>query len=119
MMRLETLLLATLLPVLAGMSVAAAGDVVTGQPAYIVLDYRYDPLENSGSSETGHALCATRCNALSFDYADYIMADAREIKRIASGRELVIALDNPFLKGQCLCLVDEYVISPNLRNRPK
>ena len=87
--------------------------------AYIVNDYRYDPAGSGGNADTGHALCGTRCNALSFDYADYLMADAREVKKVAAGRELTVPLDNPFMNGNCICTVDEYLIKPNTRHRPK
>lgn len=119
MSNLKRFMFAILLLIFADVSVVVADNGVTGTPAYIVLDYRYDSLGSNGSPETGHTLCATRCNSLSFDYADYIMADAREIKKIAAGRELEITLENPFLQGRCFCLVDEYVITPNLRNQPK
>jgi len=89
------------------------------QTAYVVYDYRYDPAGSGGDPDTGHSLCATRCNALSFDYADYLMADARELRRIATDRELTVPLDNPFMKGNCICTVDEYLIKVNERNRPK
>jgi len=87
--------------------------------AYVVYDYRYDPAGSGGDPDTGHSLCANRCNALSFDYADYLMADARELRRIASDRELTVPLDNPFMKGNCICTVDEYLIKPNTRNQPR
>lgn len=90
-----------------------------GETAYIVNDYRYDPAGSDGDPETGHALCATRCNALSFDYADFVMADGREVKKVAADREITVSLDNPFMKGNCICSVDEYLIKPNLRNRAK
>lgn len=106
-----------------GLSVLpACGEEVKGLPgeaAYIVNDYRYDPAGSGGDPDTGHALCATRCNALSFDYADYVMADGREVKRVAVDREITVPLDNPFMKGNCICSVDEYLIKPNLRNRAK
>lgn len=90
-----------------------------GQTAYVVYDYRYDPAGSGGDPDAGHSLCATRCNALSFDYADYLMADARELRRIVTDRELTVPLDNPFMKGNCICTVDEYLIKVNERNRPK
>lgn len=89
------------------------------ETAYIINDYRYDPAGSGGDPDTGHALCATRCNALSFDYADYLMADGREVKRVAADREIIVPLDNPFIKGNCICAVDEYLIKPNTRNRAK
>lgn len=107
-----------LLPSLA-VAAEGEGEAAVGQAAYVVLDYRYDPAGSSGDAGTGHGLCATRCNALSFDYADYIMADPREVIRVATRRELTVPLANPFLEGNCICTVDEYLIKPNLRHRPQ
>lgn len=104
---------------LAPLPVFAADDNEKNASAYIVNDYRYDPAGSDGDADSGHTLCATRCNSLSFDYADYVMADPREVKRVATGRELIVPLDNPFLAGHCICTVDEFIITPNLRNRPK
>lgn len=104
---------------LAPLPVFAADGAEKNANAYIVLDYRYDPAGSGGDPDTGHALCATRCNALSFDYADYVMADPREVQKIAAGSEVTFPLDNPFMKGNCVCTVDEYIIKPNVRNRPK
>ena len=98
---------------------AAEGQGAGGETAYIVNDYRYDPAGSGGDADTGHALCGTRCNALSFDYADYLMADPREVKRVTAGRELTIPLGNPFMQGNCICTVDEYIIKPNTRHQPK
>lgn len=110
---------ATVLLLFAVPVAAEEGQTSEGETAYIVLDYRYDPVGSGGDPDTGHALCATRCNALSFDYADYIMADPREVKKVAARRELTVPLDNPFLAGHCICTVDEYIIKLNLRNQPK
>ena len=114
-------LAASVLMLSAAPAVAAEGEgqVAEGETAYIVNDYRYDPAGSGGDPDTGHALCGNRCNALSFDYADYLMADAREVKRVAAGRELTIPLDNPFLQGNCICSVDEYLIKPNTRHQRK
>lgn len=123
MIRYQKVALAVIVSALLVLPVAAACaegiDVQPGEKAYIVNDYRYDPGGSGGDADTGHALCATRCNALSFDYADYLMADAREVKKVAADREITVPLDNPFMKGNCICAVDEYLIKPNTRNRAK
>lgn len=117
----KTLLAMMLLLLLPSLAPAAEGEgeAAVGQAAYVVLDYRYEPAGSGGDPDIGHSLCATRCNAMSFNYADYIMADPREVKRVAANRELTVPLDNPFLKGHCICTVDEYLVTPNTRNRPK
>lgn len=108
-----------LLVLLAPLQAVAEEANSQGEKAYIVNDYRYDPAGSGGDPDIGLSLCSTRCNALSFDYADYVMADPREVQRVASDREITLPLNNPFMKGNCICTVDEYVIKPNIRNRPK
>lgn len=88
-----------------------------GRQAYFVKDYRYDPAETSENSDTGLALCATRCNALSIDYADYIKPGGWALVKVASDRELTVSLNNPFIKGNCICTVDEFLIKVDNRNR--
>lgn len=105
-----------LLALLAPVPVVADDGGLEGEPAYIVNDYRYDPAGSDGDIDTGHALCATRCNALSFDFADYLMAGSWELRKIAADREVAVPLDNPFMKGNCLCTVDEYLVKANTRN---
>jgi len=100
------------------LSVAAAPSTPPEQ-AYFVNDYRYEPAGPGDDLDTGHALCGNRCNALSFNYLDYLMAGSWDIRKIASGREISVSLDNPFMKGSCICTVDEYQIKVNERNRPK
>jgi hypothetical protein len=45
------------------------------------------------------------------------MADGREIHKVAVGVEITVPLDNPFMKGNCICTVDEYRIFPKIRNQ--
>lgn len=115
-------ILATVLLLISAVTAVAAegeGDADGGRIAYVVNDYRYLPDAGQPDTDVGHALCATRCNAMSFDFADYLMAQPHEIRRLAVGRELTVPLDNPFLAGRCVCTADAYLIAPNLRNRPK
>lgn len=88
-----------------------------GEIAYIVNDYRYEPGDSGGDPDTGLALCATRCNALSADSVDYMMGGGWEMRKIAVDRELTIPLGNPFMKGDCICTVDEFLARPGTRAR--
>ena len=111
-----TILLLTALA--AAPSLAAENPAPAGETAYVVNDYRFDPAGSGANTEIGHALCATRCNALSVDYRNYVDPGGWRFIKVATGQELVVPLDNPFLKGNCICTVDEYVIRVNEFNRP-
>lgn len=96
-----------------------AEDSPAAEEVYVVKDYRYEPGGSGGDPDTGHALCATRCNALSFDYQDYLMPGGWELIKISTNRDMRIPLNNPFMEGDCICTVDDYVVKVNNRNRPK
>lgn len=90
-----------------------------GEIAYVINDYRYVSAETGGDPDSGHALCGTRCNALSIDYLNYMMVGGWELRRVAINREITIPLDNPFLKGNCICTADEYLVKVITRNSTK
>ncbi len=90
-----------------------------GEHVFIVNDARYEPGDSGGDPDTGHALCGTRCNALSVDYRNFIDPGGWRFVKIADNRDLNLDLDNPFLEGQCVCTVDEYVVLVNDFNKPK
>lgn len=82
-----------------------------GEVAYMVREYRYEPpAGESGNLEIGQSLCGTRCNALSARFESYIKPRGWRLIKTAGDVELAVELDNPFLKGRCLCLGDEYRI---------
>jgi len=89
------------------------------QQAFVVNDYRYDPGTSGGDPDTGHALCGTQCNAMSYDYRNVIDPGGWRFIRVAKDRELTIPLNNPFMGGDCICTADEYVIKINDFDRPK
>ena len=93
----------------------------TGQElAFVIKEYRYELAgTDSDADDAAHALCGSRCNALAFDYLDYLMAGSWDIRKIATNREISIPLDNPFKKGNCICTVDEFLVKANERNLPK
>ena len=80
---------------------------------YIVNDYRYEPGSSSQDDDLGHALCGTRCNALATDYRNFIEPPGWRIIRIAADKEMPVDLNNPFMDGHCICVVDEYVVKVN------
>jgi hypothetical protein len=110
-------LLALLLLALAAPALGEGG--LEGEQVFIVNDSRYQPLDSGGDPDTGHALCGTRCNALSVDYRNVIDPGGWRFVKIAGDRELVLDLDNPFFGGQCVCTVDEYVVLLNEFNQGK
>ena len=98
---------------------AEEGSALQGEKVYIVNDYRYDPVGSGGDPDTGHALCGTRCNAISVDYRNYIDPGGWRFIRVAENREVPLELNNPFIGGRCVCLADEYLVVVNDFNRPK
>lgn len=111
-----TLLLALLLAFPDG---ARAADVIEGEHVFIVYDYRFEGGPPGSNADEGLALCANRCNALSVDYRSYTEPGGWRFVRIASGVEKTVPLGSPFLAGQCVCTVDEYVVAINEFMRPK
>ena len=77
---------------------------------YVVTDYRFIAGEKGGDADLGQSLCGTRCNALSVDRNSFMETGEWSYTRVATGRELTLALDNPFLAGQCICVADEYLV---------
>lgn len=81
--------------------------------AFIVSEYRYEPGESGGDPDIGQSLCGTRCNSMSVDYLNYVMPGGWRMIKVSGNRELVVDLNNPFLDGKCICIVDEYLIKVN------
>lgn len=114
-MKAAVLILAVVL--LGSPGLAADKPAGEGEIAYIVNGYRYDPAGSGGDPDTGHSLCGTRCNAISADSVDYMMGGGWEMRKLAADREIVIPLDNPFMKGNCICTVDEFLARRSTRNQ--
>jgi len=98
---------------------ASEGKKSAEQQVFVVNDYRYDPADSGGDPDNGHALCGTRCNAMSYDYRNVLDPGGWRYILVAKDRELTVPLNNPFLGGFCICTVDEYVIKINDFDRPK
>jgi hypothetical protein len=103
----------TLLSLFSGAGGAMEVKGIDGERVFIVNDYRYDPGNSGGDPDTGHALCGTRCNALSVDYRNFIEPGGWRFIKVASNREVALDLGNPFFDGKCLCIADEYVVRIN------
>lgn len=97
---------------LAGTPQAASAGQDDSKMAFMVSDYRYEPAEGATvNPDIGLALCGTRCNALSGDFASYIKPGGWKMVKIAAKVEKRVELNNPFLAGKCLCVGDEYKIT--------
>jgi len=81
------------------------------EKAFMVREYRYEPPEGEeGNRDIGQSLCGTRCNALSDIFGSYLKPRNWRLVKIAGDVEQSVELDNPFLKGKCICVGDEYRI---------
>jgi hypothetical protein len=80
---------------------------------FVIKDYRYEPGMDQADPDMGLALCGTRCNALATDYLNITTPGGWRMQRVASSREVTVSLDNPFMGGNCICVVDEYLLRVN------
>ena len=94
---------------------AARGQAGQGEEehVFVIQDYRYEPGMDQADPDMGLALCGTRCNALATDYLNITTPGGWRMQRVASGREVTVPLNNPFMGGQCICVVDEYLLRVN------
>ncbi|MBI5848237.1 MAG: hypothetical protein HZB31_09875 [Nitrospirae bacterium] len=88
----------------------AAQGQQTPEKVYVVNDYRYIPTSASDDKDTGLSLCGTRCNALTTDYLNITEVGGWQLMKGVVNRELTLELNSPFLKGQCICIGDEYEV---------
>ena len=95
----------------------AAAEPPPAEQVFIVKDYRYQPAAKSDGADIGQALCGTRCNALSIDFQNYMMPGGWRMVKTAAEREIPVSLDNPFMGGTCICVVEEYRVFPEDRFR--
>lgn len=89
-----------------------------GQKLYIVTDYRYLPGKAKADPVMGQSLCGTRCNALSTNYLNIVEPGGWRLIKISDGRALTVPLNNPFMDGDCICVVDEYTVTVDRLNKP-
>lgn len=98
------LLITAFLP-LAAVSASEAPEKV-----YVVNDYRYLPANDSDDRDVGLSLCGTRCNALTTDYLNITEVGGWQLMKGEANKELTVELNSPFIKGQCICIADEYLV---------
>lgn len=79
-----------------------------GEMIYFVSAYRYVPATEKDDREIGHALCGTRCNALSTDVNNITEPVGLKLIQISKDSELIVDLNNPFMTGHCVCIVDAF-----------
>ena len=79
----------------------------------VLKEYRYVAVPGGGDELTGFMLCKNRCHALSVDYLNYTTPGGWYLQRVADNKEVTVDLDNPFMKGQCVCVADEFVVKVN------
>ncbi len=94
----------------------AAQGQQTPEKVYLVNDYRYIPANTTDDKDIGLSLCGTRCNALSTDYLNITEVGGWQLMKGAVNRELTVELNSPFIKGQCICIADEYTVKIDDRN---
>jgi len=86
---------------------------------YLVNDYRYEQGTATDDQVLGQSLCGTRCNALATDYLNIVEPGGWRLIKVADNREMVVPLQNPFMGGRCICVVDEYLVKFDYLNKPR
>ncbi len=80
---------------------------------YVSKGYRYDPVDATEDADAGLFLCGTRCNALSVDYLNITTPGGWRMLRVAKDHEVSIDLKKMGIKGNCICIADQYVVKVN------
>lgn len=88
------------------------------QKVWVINDYRYETNSDQDDPAIGHSICSNTCNAMSFDFRNVLMPGGWRYIRFKQDQELVIAHNNPFIGGHCICTADEYLIKIDDYNRP-
>jgi len=112
------LLITAFLTLASLLAISLASSAFAAEPpekVYVVNDYRYVPANETDDRETGLSLCGTRCNALSTDYLNITEVGGWLLMKGEANRELTVELNSPFIKGQCICIVDEYLVKKDDR----
>ncbi len=77
---------------------------------FVTQEYSFDYQTNPQAPEIARALCGTRCNALSGNYASYLSPGSWRLIQIGRNVKKVVDLDNPFIAGKCICIGDLYKV---------
>ena len=80
---------------------------------YVLKNYSFLPAGKTAHEGLGASLCGTRCSSLAMDYLTFTTPPGYYLQKIADNKTITVDLDNPYLKGQCACEVDEYVLKIN------
>jgi hypothetical protein len=111
-MTLALILLFSILPL--GLQAASGPEV----GLFVVTDYSYEQGKGKDDPVMGQSLCGTRCNAIATDYLNIVEPGGWRLIKVATGRKLSIPLNNPFMGGHCICVVDEYIVKVDHLNKP-
>ena len=95
---------------------AALAVPVLAEPKTVfwVNEYAFDFAANPGAPEIARSICGTRCNALSETYNSFKMPGGWRLVKVHSNKRIVIDIDNPFVKGNCICIGDEYLVTQDI-----
>ena len=80
---------------------------------FVSKGYRYEPADAAEDADVGLFLCGTRCNALSVDYLNITTPGGWRMLRVAKDHEVPIDLQKMGIKGNCICIADQYVVKVN------
>ncbi|GAB4489411.1 MAG: hypothetical protein OHK006_21030 [Thermodesulfovibrionales bacterium] len=75
---------------------------------FVTKDYRFLAGDDDADPDIGHALCGTRCNALSTDFLNILEPGGWRLVRTGEAKNLNVELNNPFMQGRCICTGTEY-----------
>ena len=79
---------------------------------FIAYDYAYDYEHNPDASPQAQAICGSRCNAMSDNLKSYLTPMDWQLIKLPGIHTRVINLDEPEVKGKCICSGDEYLVEP-------
>ena len=94
-------------------SALATSAYAATEPAtvFFALEYAFDYASNPTAPDIVQSLCATRCNAISGNYKSYMMPGGWRLIKLESSKKLIVDIDNPFVKGNCICTGDVYSVT--------
>lgn len=80
------------------------------QKTFVVREYRYEPGSKNDDPVMGLSLCGPRCNGISESLANILKPGGWRLVKESENQEKRVSLDNPFMKGTCVCVGDIYSI---------
>ncbi len=79
---------------------------------FIAYEFSYDYEHNPDATPKAQAICGSRCNAMSDNLKSYMTPMGWRLIKVPGVQSRVIELDDPEIKGQCICRGDEYLVEP-------